>query len=160
MSRTDDTNKISETTENAPEFSIQRLYVKDISFEAPNSPAIFLEEWKPQMDLKLDNQASKLDEATRELVLTVTVTVKIKDQIAFLAEVKQAGIFNMKGFTEEQLQPMLGAFCPNILYPYAREAITDLVTRGGLPQLYLSPINFDALFQEHTQKGTEGGTIQ
>ena len=132
-----------------PEFAIQRLYVKDLSLESPNSPKIFLEPWEPQLHMDLATDASLiLENDVREVVLTVTTTVKIKDQVAFLVEVKQAGIFLLKGFNEEQLRHMLGSFCPNILYPYAREVVTDVVMRAGFPQLYLAPVNFDALYEQ------------
>ena len=100
------------------------------------------------MDLGTDASLT-LDEGIREVVLTVTVTVKIKSKVAFLVEVKQAGIFALKGFSEEQLHHMLGSFCPNILYPYAREVVSDAVMRAGFPQLYLAPVNFDALYEQH-----------
>src|SRR3989338_3888169 len=104
-----------------PEFAIQRLYVKDLSLETPNTPKIFLKQWEPQLHMDLATDASlKLEESVREVVLTVTVTVKIKEEVAFLVEVKQAGIFSLKGFAEEQLNHMLGSYCPNLLYPYAR----------------------------------------
>ena len=136
-----------------PEFAIQRIYVKDLSLETPNSPQIFLEEWQPELNMDLGTDASLvLDEGVREVVLTVTVTVKIKDKVAFLVEVKQAGIFSMKGFPEDQLHPMLGSFCPNVLYPYAREVVSDAVMRAGFPQLYLAPVNFDALYEQHKQQ--------
>jgi len=143
------------TQENqGPEFAIQRLYVKDLSVECPNSPAIFLEDWQPEMNMDLNTDASNiLGEGVREVVLTVTVTVKVGDKTAFLVEVKQAGIFSLVGFPDDQLKPMLGSFCPNILYPYAREVVTDAVTRAGFPQLYLAPVNFDALYQQQEQEG-------
>ena len=132
-----------------PEFAIQRLYVKDLSLESPNSPQIFLDAWEPQMHMDLATDASLvLEGGLREVVLTVTVTVKIKDKVAFLIEVKQAGIFSLKGFTDEQQHHMLGSFCPNILYPYAREVVTDATTRAGFPQLYLAPVNFDTLYEQ------------
>ncbi len=139
-----------------PEFAIQRIYVKDMSLEAPNSPQIFLEDWQPEMDLDLSTDAqSVLEEGVREVVLTVTVTVKIKEKVAFLVEVKQAGIFSFSGVPEDQLHPMLGSFCPSILYPYAREAVTSAVIHAGFPSLYLAPVNFDALYQEHENQ--DGG---
>lgn len=141
-----------------PEFAIQRLYVKDLSLETPNSPKIFLEAWEPQLHMDLGTDASLvLDDGIREVVLTVTVTVKIKEKVAFLVEVKQAGVFSLKGFNDQQLHHMLGSFCPNILYPYAREVVSDAVMRAGFPQLYLAPVNFDALY-EQSQKG-EGSVI-
>ena len=140
-----------------PEFAIQRLYVKDLSVEAPNTPQIFLEPWEPQLHMDLGTDASlKLDEGMREVVLTVTVTVKIKEKVAFLVEVKQAGIFSLKGFDDQQMHHMLGSFCPNILYPYAREVVTDAVIRAGFPQLYLAPVNFDALYAQQQQEAAKG----
>lgn len=131
------------------EFAIQRLYVKDLSLETPNTPRIFLEPWEPKMHMDLATDSSTiLEEGIREVVLTVTITVKIKDKVAFLVEVKQAGIFALKGFSEEQMHHMLGSFCPNILYPYAREVVSDAVMRAGFPQLYLAPVNFDALYEQ------------
>lgn len=136
-----------------PEFAIQRMYVKDLSVETPHTPQIFLEAWEPQMHMDLATDASLiLENDVREVVLTVTVTVKLKEKVAFLIEVKQAGIFSLKRFNEEQLRQMLGSFCPNILYPYAREVVTDAVTRAGFPQLYLAPINFDVLYEQQKQQ--------
>lgn len=136
-----------------PEFAIQRLYVKDLSLETPNSPKIFLEQWEPELNMDLATDASSvLEENVREVVLTVTVTVKIKEQVAFLVEVKQAGIFSISGFPEDQLHHMLGSYCPSVLYPYAREVVTDAVMRAGFPQLYLAPVNFDALYEQHKQQ--------
>lgn len=137
-----------------PQFAIQRVYIKDMSLETPNSPQIFLDKWEPVLNMDLSTNANKLnDEGVYEVVLTVTVTVKLGEQkdakVAFLVEVKQAGIFSLVGFDEEQIKPMLGSFCPNILYPYAREVVTDAVMRAGFPQLYLAPVNFDALYQQH-----------
>jgi preprotein translocase subunit SecB len=137
---------------NQPEFSIQRLYIKDLSVESPNSPKIFLEQWEPDLNIDLNVDNNSVENDLYEVILTVTATVKIKDQTAFLVEVKQAGIFSMKGFPEDQIKPMLGSFCPNLLYPYAREAISSAVTRAGFPQLYLAPVNFDALYQQHEEQ--------
>ena len=135
--------------EDEQQFAIQRLYVKDLSVECPNSPEIFLENWEPDLNLDLDVDGSKtLEEGIREVVLTVTVTVKVNQKTAFLVEVKQAGIFTVAGFDEEQLSHLVGSFCPNILYPYAREVITDAVVKAGFPQLYLAPVNFDALYEQ------------
>ncbi len=144
-----------------PEFGIQRIYVKDLSVECPNSPKIFLHNWEPELHLDLSTKANKLgEEGVHEVILTVTVTVKIKEETAFLVEVKQGGIFSINGFPEDQVRPMLGSFCPNILYPYAREVVTDAVVRAGFPQLYLTPVNFDALYEQHEKeakaKGGEG----
>ena len=138
-----------------PEFGIQRIYIKDLSFEAPNSPQIFLDEWRPELDMDLATKTNALGEDSHEVILRVTVTAKMKEKTIFLAQVQQAGIFVIKNFQEPQLRPMLGSFCPNILYPYARAAVTDIVMHGGFPQLYLSPVNFDALFQQHEQSHGE-----
>jgi len=130
------------------EFNIQRVYVKDISFECPNSPEIFKKEWAPEVSMDIDTQAQKLDEGIYEVTLSLTATAKIKEDVAFLCEVKQAGIFAISELEGTQLAHCLNAFCPNILFPYAREAVSSLVTRGTFPQLNLAPVNFDALFQQ------------
>lgn len=147
-----------EAQQEGPEFAIQRIYVKDLSLETPNTPSIFLENWEPELNMDLQTKANALAEDAHEVELTVTVTVKVKDKTAFLVEVKQAGIFTMAQFPEDQVKPMLGAFCPNILYPYAREVITDAVMRAGFPQLYLMPVNFDALYQQHLENEGQGGS--
>lgn len=134
------------------EFIIQKIYTKDVSFETPNSPAIFQEEWSPETNVELGNIAQQVAEDVYEVVLTITVTAKIKDKSAFLVEVTQAGLFHMKGFTPEQLNGTLATYCPTILFPYAREAISDLVGKGGFPQLLLSPVNFDALYAQHLEQ--------
>lgn len=153
----------SQEQANEPEFGIQRLYLKDLSFEAPNSPQVFLDEWQPELDMDLATKANSLGDDNHEVILTVTVTVKMKDKTIFLVEVHQAGIFTIKNFPKNQKRPMLGSFCPNILYPYARETVTDIVVRGGFPQLYLTPVNFDALLEQHEQNqhsdSDEGGTV-
>lgn len=134
------------------QFAIQKIYVKDISFEAPNSPQSFTEDWNPKSNLELNTNAQGIAEHAFEVVLSITLTVKNNDKTAYLVEVQQAGIFTIQGFGDSDLRGMLGSFCPNILFPYAREAISDIVTRGGFPQMLLSPINFDALYQQHLQQ--------
>lgn len=138
----------SSTAESQHEFSIQRIYTKDISYEAPNTPDIFNTEWAPQVDLGINTDSQKLADNIYEVVLQVTVSVKLKDKTAFLVEIKQAGIFTLKGFSEDQIDPMLGNFCPNVLFPYARELISETICRGSFPPLYLAPINFDVFYQE------------
>lgn len=135
-----------------PEFGIQRLYIKDLSFESPKSPDVFLEEWQPELDMDIGTKTNALGDDMHEVVLTITVTVKMKKDVIFITEVQQAGIFSIKNFPEDQLKPMLGSFCPNVLYPYAREVVTDVVVKAGFPQLYLAPVNFDALYQQHEQE--------
>ncbi len=138
-----------------PQFAIQRVYTKDISFEAPNTPAIFKTEWKPEVKLDLDTRSNKLEENVYEVVLALTVTTKIGEETAFLCEVQQAGIFTIsdgEGMAEGQVAHMLGSYCPNLLFPYARETISNLVNRATFPQLNLAPVNFDALFAQYVQQ--------
>lgn len=136
----------------APQFAIQRIYTKDISFETPNSPAIFQKEWKPEVKLDLDTRSAKLADDTFEVVLALTVTATVEDQTAFLAEVQQAGIFTIGNMPENQVAHTIGAFCPATLFPYAREAVANLVNRGSFPQLNLAPVNFEALFASYVQQ--------
>lgn len=136
------------------QFAIQKIYVKDISFETPSSPHVFLEKWEPEVNLQLGNNASILNEegGVHEVVLSLTVTAKLGDKVAYLIEVQQAGIFNINGFGGDDLATIVGSYCPNILFPYAREAVSDLVTKGGFPQMLLAPVNFDALYAQHMQQ--------
>jgi len=141
--------------EQAPEthFSIQKIYVKDVSFESPGTPKTFsFDKWEPKIDLNLNNAHTSIDDKLVEAVLTVTATVKHKETTAFLVEVQQAGIFAVVGFNENDKKYLLGSQCMNILFPYARETISDLTTRGGFPPLLLSPVNFDAIYQQHMQQ--------
>ncbi|WP_341502349.1 protein-export chaperone SecB [Gallaecimonas sp. GXIMD4217] len=138
--------------QDAPQFHIQRIYAKDISFETPNSPTIFQKEWKPEVKLDLDTRSNKLSDDVYEVVLNLTVTTKVGEDVAFLCEVQQAGIFTVANMPEPQLAHTLGAFCPNVLFPYARETISNLVNRGTFPALNLAPVNFDALFAQYVQQ--------
>ncbi|WP_206483105.1 protein-export chaperone SecB [Thalassotalea sp. G2M2-11] len=139
----------------APQFAIQRVYTKDISFETPNSPAIFQQEWKPELKLDLDTRSAKLTDDTYEVVLALTVTATVGDQTAFLAEVQQAGIFTIGNLPASQLAHTIGAFCPSTLFPYAREAVASLVNRGSFPQINLAPVNFDALYASYVQQRSQ-----
>ncbi|WP_273285849.1 protein-export chaperone SecB [Reinekea forsetii] len=136
------------TEQQQPQFGVQRLYLKDVSFESPNAPGIFRKEWKPQIKLDLNTQTRQLDTDVYEVVLTLTVSAKIEEETAFLCEVQQAGIFSIGGFPDETRDQMLGAYCPNILFPYAREAVDAAVVKGSFPALMLAPVNFDALYQQ------------
>lgn len=136
-------------------FAIQKIYIKDISFEAPNSPQSFTEQWDPKVNLDLNTNAQGIAEHNYEVVLSLTVTVSNNDKTAYLVEIQQAGIFLLEEFPDSLLRAMLGSFCPNILFPFAREAVSDIVTRGGFPQLLLNPINFDALYEQHLQQQTQ-----
>ena len=143
--------------EEAPQFSLQRIYVRDLSFEAPKSPAIFRQEWTPSVSLDLNTRQKQLENDFYEVVLTLSVEVKNGEEIAFIAEVQQAGIFLIKGLDASSMSHTLGAFCPNILFPYARETIDSLVVRGSFPALMLAPVNFDALYAQELQRMQESG---
>lgn len=143
-----------------PVFAIQKIYTKDISFESPNSPAIFTQEFQPQLSVDLNVESNQLQDDVYHVVLRVTATTSVADSTAFLCEVEQAGIFTLQGFNEAEMSYMLGVQCPNALFPYAREAISDLVTRGGFPQLLLEPVNFDAMYANHMQQQEEKATEQ
>ncbi|MGR9052976.1 MAG: protein-export chaperone SecB [Gammaproteobacteria bacterium] len=134
------------------QFSIQKIYTKDISFETPNSPKVFTEKWEPKVDFNLGTNVQAMENSLYEVSLTLTVTVKCAETTAYLVEVCQAGIYLLSGFTDEEMGPMVGSFCPNILFPYAREVVSDLVSKGGFPQLILAPVNFDALYAQHLQQ--------
>ncbi|MFO7603819.1 MAG: protein-export chaperone SecB [Gammaproteobacteria bacterium] len=148
----DDKQQPAATEQPQQQFTIHKIYTKDISFEAPHAPAIFNEEWQPEVNLELNSQGRSIGENTYEVVLSLTVTTKNKDKTAFLVEVQQAGIFGIAGFGPQDLSHMIGSFCPNILFPYAREAISDLVTRGGFQPLLLAPVNFDVLYSQHLEQ--------
>jgi preprotein translocase subunit SecB len=139
------------TEQQQPQFGIQRIFTKDVSFESPNSPDIFRKEWKPQVKLDLNTQTRQLDNDAYEVVLTLTVSAKIEEETAFLCEVQQAGIFSISGFPDETRDQMLGAYCPNILFPYARECVDTSVVKGSFPALMLAPVNFDALYMQNKQ---------
>ena len=147
---------MSEHSSNEMQFQIQRVYTKDVSFEAPNAPQVFQEEWDPEVKLDLDTASSQLADEVYEVVLRVTVTATVGEDTAFLCEVQQAGIFTISGIEGTQMAHCLGAYCPNILFPYARECVTSLVSRGTFPQLNLAPVNFDALFMNYLQQQGEG----
>ena len=144
---------MSEDQAPQPQFSIQKLYIKDISFESPGTPEAFsFKKWEPKIDLNLNNSHKMLNENIYEAVLTITATVKHEEKVAFLVEVQQAGIFGVVGFEEKDQNYILASQCMNVLFPYAREVISDLTARGGFPPLILSPVNFDALYQQHIEQ--------
>ncbi len=135
-------------TNSERQFTIQRIYTKDVSFETPNTPEIFRQEWRPQINVNINNAVKDLGEGNIEVSLTVTVTAKLQEKTAFLVEVTQAGIFLAKGIPEEEMGPLLGIYCPNVIFPYVREVVSDLVTRGSFPQFLLAPVNFEALYAQ------------
>jgi preprotein translocase subunit SecB len=143
-----------------PQLTLQKIYVKDSSFEAPNAPQIFQElgegDQEPQVELNLSQQSSKVADNVQEVVLTLTLTCKVGEHTAYLAEVHQAGIFGIAGFSAEDEGGILGSYCPNLLFPYARQVISALVLEGGFPPFLLQPINFDALYAEQQRRNTQG----
>jgi preprotein translocase subunit SecB len=137
------------------QFGLQKIYVKDVSFEIPNSPMVFQEEWEPTVNMDIANSASKVSDDLFEAVLSVTVTVTSAEKTMYLIEAQQAGIFHIAGLPDDAISKMLATTCPNILFPFTREIIADLVTRGGFPQLLLAPVNFDALYAQKAQHEAE-----
>ena len=134
--------------ENQPQFALKRIYIKDLSFESPNSPAVFQEQWQPQVNLDLNTSHKKIGDAQYEVVLSLTITAKIEDKVAYIVEIQQGGVFMIKGIEGPQLGQMLGAYCPTILFPYARESIDGIVNKGSYPSLMLAPVNFDAIYAQ------------
>ena len=141
-------------------FQIQKLYIKDLSFESPNSPAAFRWTWQPEVDVQMENGATKLEDDFFETTISVTVTVKVEGRTAFLIEAVQGGMFQIGGFSEPELNNLLGSTCPNILFPYAREVVSETCVRGGFPQMLLSPVNFEMLYQRQLQNQSEAGALQ
>jgi len=145
------------TDENQPaaeqQFAIQKIYIKDVSFESPNAPAVFADgEWKPEVNVQLNSSNHMVGQDVYEVVLSITVTAKQNEKTAFLVEIKQAGLFTLSGFPKENIAGMLGAYCPETLFPFAREAVADFVNKGGFPPLLLSPINFNAVYMQQVQQ--------
>ncbi|SDV48249.1 protein-export chaperone SecB [Chitinasiproducens palmae] len=148
--------------EQQPVFNIQRVYLKDASFEQPNSPAIFLEQEMPSVEVEVKVQAERLNDTIYESVVTATVTAKIKDKVAFLVEVSQAGIFDIQHIPVEQFEPLIGIACPSIIFPYLRANVADLITRSGFPPIHLAEMNFQAIYEQQlamhaAQQAQQGG---
>ena len=127
-------------------FSIEKIYLKDLSVEVPNAPQVFLEQTQPQIDVQLRNQSEAIDNGIYQTLLVAVVSAKIGDKTAFMVEAHQAGIFRMQNVPQEAMEPMLAVGCPNILFPYLRETVSEAVTRAGFPALYLQPVNFEAMY--------------
>lgn len=138
--------------EQQPTFNIEKLYVKDLSLEIPNAPQVFMQADTPQLDVQVHNEAQQFADNLYEVIVTVTVTAKAGEKTLFLAEAVQAGIFTVSGVGAEELDPLLGIGCPTILYPYVREAISNLITRGGFPPVLLAPVSFEALYMQRQQQ--------
>jgi preprotein translocase subunit SecB len=143
--------------EQQPSFQIEKLYVKDISLEIPGAPQVFLESQSPQLEIQVRNESAPIAEGLFEVVITVTVTAKSGDKTQFLAEAAQAGIFSLRNVPQADLEPLLAVACPTILYPYVRETISDLVTRGGFPPVLLAPVSFEALYAQRLQQQAAAG---
>ncbi|MDY0072032.1 MAG: protein-export chaperone SecB [Thauera sp.] len=152
----------SQAENNQPVFSIEKLYVKDLSVEVPGAPQIFLERENPQVNVQLRTEGRNIDEGIFEVTLTVTVSATISEERnLFLVEVAQAGIFQIRNVPEADLEPVMMVGCPNILFPYAREAVSDAVTRAGFQPVLLSPVNFESLYQaQRQQQAAEAPTLQ
>lgn len=138
------------------QLALQKIYVRDVSFEVPNAPGVYQEEGQPQVQLNLSHKANQIGEGAFEVVLTLTVTCTLNERTAYLAEVQQSGAFAAIGFPQDELSAVLGSYCPNVLFPYARQVVSDLVQNGGFPPLLLQPINFDALYAEQVQRAAGG----
>jgi len=149
MAQDSSTNQASENKQ--PAFGIEKLYIKDASIEVPNAPQIFTDRTAPQVSVEIANSAQKLDNGIYDVSIKVTVTAKVGEKTAFLVEVAQAGIFVIRNMPEENLEPVLAVACPNILFPYAREAVSDMVTRAGFAPVLLNPVNFEALYMQQQQ---------
>ncbi|MFT5933026.1 MAG: preprotein translocase subunit SecB [Hydrogenophaga sp.] len=141
-----------------PTFQIQRIYLKEASLEQPNSPAILLEQEQPSVDIQLGVEANPVAEGVFEICVTATVQTKIKDKTVFLVEVKQAGIFEIRNLPEEQMGPIMGIACPQIVYPYLRGNVADIIQRGGFPPVHLAEINFQAMYEQQQAQAADNAT--
>jgi len=144
------------------QFTVQRIYTKDLSFESPSTPAVFKKQWQPKVTVELNTKSEAIDaQGNFEVVLSITITAKVEDETAFLIEVQQAGIFYVRGFEGEDLRRILGTAAPNMLFPYARETIDTVCVKGAFPAIMLAPVNFDAMYQQalqQSQAAAQGGT--
>ncbi len=137
------------------QFGLQRIYIRDVSFEAPEGPTPFAQQWQPKMNLDLNAKNNEIDAEHFEVVLTLTLTAKHEEATAYIVEVQQAGVFMCKGIEDQQLHQVLGSLCPSILFPYARETIDSMVVKGGFPAVMLAPINFDAFYQQALERAKQ-----
>jgi len=152
---TDDNKQAANTENTGPSMAFQKIYLKDVSFEAPNAPQIFQEQGQPSIKLNLNQKVDKINDTTYEVTLTATVTCEVNDKTAYLAEVAQAGIFAMENFEEQALHQTLGIYCPNVLFPYVRQQVSDLITNGGFQPLLLQPVNFEQMYQQQMQQASQ-----
>jgi preprotein translocase subunit SecB len=131
-----------------PSFGIEKIYVKDVSLEVPGGPQAFMQQEQPQLEVQITQQSQRVSEVLHEVSLVITVTAKSGDKVLFLVEASQAGVFQIRNVSEPELAPVLGIVCPNVLFPYARETVSDLITRAGFPPVLLAPVNFEAIYQQ------------
>jgi len=150
-----DSAKQADAETNQPQFSIQRIYLKDLSFETPQGPAAFQKQWKPKVSQDLNTKTNQVDDGVFEVALRVTITMADGENTLYIVEAEQAGLFSIKGFSEEQMPQVLNTTCPGILFPYLRETLDNVVTKGSFPALLLPPINFDALFANAVQQAAK-----
>ncbi|TDQ37084.1 protein-export chaperone SecB [Thiopseudomonas denitrificans] len=151
-------NGVAAEQEQGSQFSLQRIYIKDLSFEVPKSPEVFRKEWAPKIEMQLSTGHSHLEGDFYEVGLGITVTARIEDEVAFIAEVEQAGIFLIQGLDEASLGHALGSFAPSLLFPYARETLDGMVVKGSFPALMLAPVNFDAIYAQELQRRQAAAT--
>ena len=142
---------------NAQELVLQSIYIKDASFEAPLGPNLQVTEWNPQFGMNMNTTGTVLGENLHEVVLTITLEAKIAEKVAYLVEVKQAGVFLIRGYSEDEARRIVASFCPGVLFPYVRQAISDLILKGGFPPFLLPPVNFDALYQQSLDQARQQG---
>ncbi len=145
-------------TNSEKQLVLQKIYIKDLSFESPRSPGVFASNVSPQTKLNIKSSASEVAPDTQEVTLTLTVEAVDEDKTLFMLEIEQAGLFRIQGYSAEEARMLIGSYCPGTLYPFAREAISDVITRGGFPQLLLQPINFDALYAQVLKDRADGGS--
>ena len=146
-----------ENTAQEKQLLLQKIYIKDFSFESPRAPAVFSSNAAPETRLNIKSTAKEVAPETQEVILTLTVEAVHEEQTLFMVEIEQAGLFKMRGYSNEELGMLIGSYCPGTLYPFAREAIADVITRGGFPQLLLQPINFDALYSQAIKERNSSG---
>ena len=149
---------MTEAAQTQPVFNMDKIYVKDISLEIPHAPQIFLERENPQIEVQLHTSSTNVDESVFEVNVTATVTAKVGEKVMFLIEAKQAGIFTLRNLPEAEMEPVLAVMCPNILFPYLREVVSDIAVRAGFAPVMLNPINFDVLYQQQKQQQAEAAT--
>ena len=162
MAETSPANGAANGQASQAQLSLQKIYAKDVSFESPGSPHIFQQSGQPNIEINLSQRVANLAENAYEVVLNVTVTCKMEDKTAYLVEVAQAGVFGVAGFDDAGRDAILATYCPNVLFPYARQLVSDMVQNGGFPPVFLQPINFEALYAEQVRRregGQQGQTL-